>query len=548
MSLNNTTQTVIAFKNLLGKSNTDISKGVNNEAEGLFFNVDSTNVWISKPNPNPIISLESGDAVLVKADLFLDPTSNGHSYFTIWPNTPPSGVDIKTNLPFAYGIGILSNISAGDRVKNTISPSYGSLYEVKPYDISSNIIAPGDTKNWVYQYNSGIFFQQDKVGSVPSKIDVYVYTGEKLSDQSSDYSNIKVTATGLNEYIGLGDPTIIEYSQNHIYLVSFEETNTSSVFLNIDGLDIFPVVSFDSDGNVSELTGGEIINNQTYYLIWNGNEFQIFNSYPISTSSLTYTNLINVPINHPVDHMRGMTFQDRTMKEMWDMLLYPYQVPNFSSFSFNHNGIIREVGNPINSGTYSFTWSTSNSANILPNTIKITDLTSSNIFILNSINDGLEDISISEINKNTQSNHKWEVSAQRSNGTIMKTEHQVSWMWRKFFGKSSLVDVSSDNNISIILTELNSQLSTTILGSYNLPSGGYKYFSWQVSLGIPSLFRDFNTNLAVSMADQSDGYNFQVGSYHAIKYNLINQFGVSTDYYLFRSKNILGSSITIVVS
>ena len=53
MGISSNNQAAIAFKNLLGKSNTDPGKDLGGEAEGIFFNVNSSNVWASVINETP---------------------------------------------------------------------------------------------------------------------------------------------------------------------------------------------------------------------------------------------------------------------------------------------------------------------------------------------------------------------------------------------------------------------------------------------------------------------------------------------------------------
>ena len=264
MSLTSSTQASIAFKNISGKSMTDTGKGVNNEAEGIFFNIDSSNVWVSPMSPTPSVLVTNGVAIFVTADLSLDLTSNGRGYFATWPATVPSGIDPMTSLPYAYGSGLLSDINAGDRVRDAIPPSYGVPYEAKPYSSGPTIIPPGDPRNWIYQYNSGVFFQQDVVGPTPTLIDLYVYIGERLSDQTiaEQATNIRVTAIGTDNYSGIGTPSIATYSVTDMYLVDFENINTgaTAVTLEIDGLGAYEVITFDSDGFPIGLTGGGEIN------------------------------------------------------------------------------------------------------------------------------------------------------------------------------------------------------------------------------------------------------------------------------------------------
>jgi hypothetical protein len=203
MSLDNSNQAIIAFKNLSGKSHTEVGKGVGNEAEGIFLNVDSGNVWMSFINPTASIAVNEGIAIEVIADLVLDPTSNNHSYFAVWPSTPPTGTDPKTELPYSYGSGSLTGIMQGSRVRSSISPAYGDSYAASPYESGTSIvIATGDPRDWIFQYNSGIFYQQDDVGPDPDRIKIYAYNGDTLKNLSGVGATGPMGATGADGIMG----------------------------------------------------------------------------------------------------------------------------------------------------------------------------------------------------------------------------------------------------------------------------------------------------------------------------------------------------------
>ena len=72
----------------------------------------------------------------------------------------------------------------------------------------------------------------------------------------------------------------------------------------------------------------------------------------------------------------GSTFDNVPLTTMFDLLLYPYQTPSFSSFSVNISSPV-EVGYTIAAGNKTFTWTTTNSSNIAPNSVTITDTTDS---------------------------------------------------------------------------------------------------------------------------------------------------------------------------
>lgn len=189
LSLN--TQTNIAFKNLLNKSHTDVTKGLGNESEDIKFNIHSDTIFVSVISSTPATAVTAGVAVLVNADLTLDGTSNGHAFFATWPITAPIGTDPVTTSPYAYGAGVLTGISAGQRVKNAISFAYGNGYEAIPYTgspIPANRIFVNDPRNWVHQYQSGIFYQEN-IGSTPVVLTLYAYTGDILTNVLGSSSN-----------------------------------------------------------------------------------------------------------------------------------------------------------------------------------------------------------------------------------------------------------------------------------------------------------------------------------------------------------------------
>lgn len=218
MAVENNNKAIIAFKNLLGKSQTDSNKELGNESEGIFFNVTADNVFTDNIDSNPSNAVSAGTAILVNGEFEEDLTSNGHGWFLKWPVAAPSGTDPTTSSSYSYGSGLLADVSSGDRIRNIISPSSGSDYSIIPKDTDTNTISPGDPRDWVFQYNSGIFWQQDNIGSDPSTGQVYAYSGSTLASGSGSSSNNSWYETvidflddplSLSETVGIGDRYIV---------------------------------------------------------------------------------------------------------------------------------------------------------------------------------------------------------------------------------------------------------------------------------------------------------------------------------------------------
>ena len=188
MPFDNINKAIVAFKHLLGKSNTDVDKEIGNEAESIFLNTHASTIFTDDIHPSPTAAESSSPAIVVKviADFVLDATSNGHSYFAVWPNPLPANAPLGTN--------------PGDRVRDAVPPTYGIGYEAKPYDTASNPISVGDPRDWIYQYNSGIFFQQDEnVGLAPLTIDLYVYIGTFLSDHINNLISARASVLSASD-------------------------------------------------------------------------------------------------------------------------------------------------------------------------------------------------------------------------------------------------------------------------------------------------------------------------------------------------------------
>lgn len=94
-----------------------------------------------------------------------------------------------------------------------------------------------------------------------------------------------------------------------------------------------------------------------------------------------------------------------------------------------------------------------------------------------------------------------------------------------YFGNSLLSSLTANDVIT-----LQKYLNTTWKTNYNYVAGGYKYYAIPASTGIPTMFKDLATGFQVAMEAPV----------------AINISGIS--YNVYRTSNILNSSITITVS
>lgn len=224
----------------------------------------------------------------------------------------------------------------------------------------------------------------------------------------------------------------------------------------------------------------------------------------------------------------GTTFEETPISTVLDMLLYPYQSPAFSSFSIAGIGN-KEVGDVIPADTRRVTWGFSNPQNVQTRTIDLYDHTA-NTLIKEDLISSPHDVDFPEYRYNAPATQTFRITALNSNNSRFNRNTSVTWRWRQYFGESflSTLDEAGVKGLR------QSDLSNNVGGTYSMQAGGYKYFAWPTSFGIPNEFKDQSTNLDVAMQPP-----FQV--------TITNAFGISTDYNVFRTTNVLGGSITVVV-
>ena len=243
----------------------------------------------------------------------------------------------------------------------------------------------------------------------------------------------------------------------------------------------------------------------------------------------TYTNLTPTAVSIG-GIPAGSTFDNMTMQEMWDALLYPYQTPIFSSFTSSMSTPI-EVGSTIPAGSVTFLWNTTNSSNIAANSIKIDDITAGNNLASGLANTGTTAISILAITNVMATSHQWKITATNTKGVFLSRTLNVYWQWKIYYGESALTDlIEADVEALRVGT-----LAANVSGNYSFNAGEYKWICYPTSFGLKTTFKDASTNFDVAMQP-------------ALTKSITNSQGVSTNYYCHRTVNKLGGSITIAIS
>lgn len=292
-----------------------------------------------------------------------------------------------------------------------------------------------------------------------------------------------------------------------------------------------------------DLSGVQQDNSQTRFLVIDGNGNLSWNNSPVSPGSVTYTNA--TPIEAPLGGIQvGQTFSNKTMQEMWDMLLYPYLSPAFVLFFTNGPGIL-EVGQAL-PATIQFTWESNRDANVQPGSVDISDPVTT---IINGQN---SDSSISAVTSHTYAipiklttfgSYGWTIQGQNTQGATYTSNVGKSWWWRVFWGTSPSTALPTESFIESLTS---SNLRSGRTGTYNFAANDYKYLAFPAVYGVPASI--YYQGLPFALADSADGYNLGSGNVTYTQVPITNSYGVTTTYNVFRSKNPLVGAVTMVVS
>lgn len=581
------TQAQIAFKNLLGKSQVQKNFSVTQESYGNFFNVPSSNVWSSKvPKNNPGDAIGNQIAIKILADFVVinDSGFGGKylSYQAVWGGTPSvfdNVKDPKTNQLFQYGVGSLKDVTAASPILDFVPDSYGLNYAVKPYIAYPNSeIAPSDARDWVFQYSSGILYQDILTSgdySAPTKVVGYYYIGNKLSTlDTTGPEIIRVSATGpvsLEYFATNSTPFISTYSVNHLYLVDFANGNTSSVKLNIDYLGTSSVYKYGLSG-LGELSSGDIKGatgataGPLYYLTWNpaaGSSpgyFLFFESNPSQVpgtykeESLTLNKVGGIDI--------GSSFNEVRLQDMFTDLLYPDKLANFTSLSITHSSLSSssnpeykfiDVGRTL-IGTLTFSWNYVNGSDFSDPTVNIVDITPNTTPTTSwpgprpadlgfSYTSNLGTFSYTQsVVSNTPDKRIFYVSGTRKNKTSIKRFSQINWTWRAYFGSSTFSTLTP-----LGVTSLSSQLMTQSLGTFNIGgNSGYKYLAFPDNSDYN--FRSITYyGLPVVLATTSYTSVDSFGNNYGIV-SITNSYNRNTNYRIYRTLNQISGTFSVNIT
>lgn len=247
-------------------------------------------------------------------------------------------------------------------------------------------------------------------------------------------------------------------------------------------------------------------------------------------SKLTFTGTTNTTLGGIPS---GTIFDKEPISNIIQSLLIAYLYPAFTSFTISGFTSPVEVGTHL-VGAGSFLWSTSNSSNVVANSIEISKITGGTVVILTGLpNSGSAAYTFPDTVYNQQSSFTWRIAGQNTQLGTFTRDYTLPWYWRSYYG------ISTNPSLTEAQIEAlsNSFLAGTSAGTYNFVTGGYKYICIpvDVSLPQPDKFVDSSTGIDVAMELPVD-------------VPFTNSLGVAGTFRVWRTTNIINSPLTIIVT
>lgn len=238
----------------------------------------------------------------------------------------------------------------------------------------------------------------------------------------------------------------------------------------------------------------------------------------------------------------GQTFTAQTLQQMFDALITPYAAPSFSAFGISGVGSPLEVGTSFGPSV-TFTWATANSGNVTPNTIGVTDTTTSTSIFTGHSNSGSNAVVLgAAITSAVAGSHSWGITGTNNHAGAFSGALTITWQWRLYYG----VQAGATLTGAQILALASSQLATGYVGTFACGASGYKYVCLADAAGSQlNSVKDQSTGFAVPMVTGTftDG-----GGFGYEKVSVTNAQSVVANVRVYRTLNSLGGAVTLVVT
>lgn len=244
MGMLDATKVSSAFKSAYGKVQTDVTKEIGNEAISTGVQVSASTAAGEPMSPNPsraaLYDITGGTVEFVRLELVPDPSSNGHAFLARLPaayesssTNPKKGTNGFTNGKYIH------ETLGGIQIVPTL---YGVPYEAKPYAGGTSakgtgtLIPPGDARDWILNYFSGVFFQENDPAASPAAptfLECFIYIGKSIQDVTSE---TKTALDNLSLSAGATGDIITRVSNLDVAGIESVDELDSTLFASVEWL------------------------------------------------------------------------------------------------------------------------------------------------------------------------------------------------------------------------------------------------------------------------------------------------------------------------
>ena len=289
------------------------------------------------------------------------------------------------------------------------------------------------------------------------------------------------------------------------------------------------------------ITTGYTSNNILYLLRNDAVTIEIPLNIELSGATVIYNNAAPTPTTIG-GIPAGSSFTGKTMQQMWDSLLYPYQYPAFTSFSRTNISSQYELGEQISIGAQTFSWANSNDSNVNLGSLFIQQLSPATVTLASNLNPDVPGPSSTGLTLTTTTSSStlaslnlYQITGVNTQAGSFSTTISRTWYPRWYYGRDTNTSLTAAQ-----ITGLTTALTSGVVNSYvTIPSDPSN--TTYIYLVIPNTLSQ-PTDLRDSVAG-CFGNNIPYSTLGAVTFN--NAFGVSQTYNVYRTINIVGGALNV---
>lgn len=231
----------------------------------------------------------------------------------------------------------------------------------------------------------------------------------------------------------------------------------------------------------------------------------------------------------------GANLVGQSAIKILEKILYKYQAPSFASASISTFSTNMEVGQPVGAnGVLTFTLN--NPQNVKANSISLANHQGAEI--ASGLNLSPANLTFASWTRNSVGQTNWVLKGIPTEGSAFTRNISINWQAKILYGVSEQTELTSEAE----LVALNgARLQGSCAGEFDWDDPGYKFLCIPKEVGTPTSFTDTGRTGGVA------GFVVPMNRQGA-DVTVVNQYGVTLTYQIWRSSNRLGGKLSVKVA